>query len=311
MVKTVLGMGTAAMDTLLGIHRLPKADAFENIKSEQLVPGGSCSNMLVTFAGLGGKAKHIAKIGDDRFGLEFRRTLLADGVSDELLLEKKGGTTLHTYVLAAENGEHCIFSNIGDCLMHLEPEEIKPEMLDGIDLFYSDLFPCRATIRMAELAKERHIPVVICMQCPPDFMASAGVPQSEWQRALELADLIISGRDGYYQMTGENDYINGVKKTYEKYLPQYGCICTAGSDGSLWVTADDVIRAKAYSVQAVDSTGAGDAFLGALLYSYFQMAESKQASIDFACAVGAMKCTLWGPRIKVSPDEVKVFMAKY
>lgn len=311
MTKTILGMGTAAMDTLMGVHELPKADAFEYMKSEQLVPGGSCANMLVTYAALGGGSKQIAKIGDDKFGVEFKRTLAADGVDDSLLIVKPGGTTLHTYVIAAEDGQHCIFANIGDCLMQLEPEEITGDMLDGVDFFYTDFFPCRAAIRMVELAHERGITVIACMQCPPDFMISVGVAMEDILHMLKLADLIISGRDGYQQLTDEADYKAAVAAVYDQYKPTYGCVCTAGSDGAVWVNADGIMTGKAYEVEAVDSTGAGDAFLGALLYSYFEENADCVKALDFAGAVGAMKCTVWGPRIKVKPDDVRNFMAKY
>lgn len=311
MTKTILGMGTAAMDTLLGVHQLPKADAFEYMKSEQLVAGGSCANMLVAFAALGGSSKQIAKIGDDKFGVEFKRTLTADGVDDSLLIVKPGGTTLHTYVIAAENGEHCIFANIGDCLMHLEPEEITLDMLDGVDLFYTDFFPCRAAIRMAELAKERNLPVVACMQCPPDFMMSVGVPMADILQMLSSADLIISGRDGYLQLAEETDYKAASAAVYERFKPAHGCVCTAGSEGAVWVSPEGILTGKVYEVKAVDSTGAGDAFLGALLYSYFSEAAERSAALDFAGAVGAMKCTVWGPRIKVKSADVQEFMRKY
>lgn len=311
MIKTILGMGTAAMDTLFVSKELPKADAFELLKNENLVPGGSCANMLVAYAGLGGVSKQIAKIGDDNFGVEFRKTLIADGVDDSLLIEKKGGTTLHTYIIAAENGQHCIFANAGDCLMQLEPEEITDDMLEGIDLFYTDLFPCKAAIKMAKMAKTKNIPIVVCLQCPPDFMSGLGVSMSEIKEILGYADLIISGRDGYYQLTEEGDYIKAVQEVFMDYNPCYGCVCTAGSDGSVWVNEKGTIKANAYEVEAVDSTGAGDAFLGALIYGYFHQEYDCKKSIDFASAVGAMKCRIWGPRIKVTPDEVSAFMSEY
>ena len=308
MGKKILGMGTAAMDTLMGIEKLPRSDAFELLRSEQLVPGGSCANMLVTYAALGGESKQLAKIGDDRFGQAFRETLEEDGVDVSLLKVKSGGTTLHTYVMAAENGEHCIFANIGDCLMQLEPEEITENMLDGIDLFYGDLFPCRAAIRMAELAKKKKIPVAICLQCPPDFMAGVGVSLADIEEILSYADLIISGRDGYFQLTKETETIAATQALYQIYQPRHGCVCTAGSEGAVWVTADQVLRAKAYAVQSIDSTGAGDAFFGGLLYSYFHQEESRQQALDFASALGAMKCTVWGPRIKTTPQKVREFI---
>lgn len=312
MVKTILGTGFATMDTLWSTKQLPKADSFAHLNSEELVPGGSCGNMLVAYANLGGNAKQIAKIGDDEFGVTYKQTLEADGVDSSLLKIKKGGTTHHTYIVAAKNGEHCIFSNIGDCLLDLQPEEIDDNIFDGIDIFYSDLTPCKATLRLAELAKAKGIPIVMSLQCTPSFMSEIGIEVEDIKKALTYADLFISGRDTYYEITGiTDDHVKATEAFYKEYKPKHGCICTAGSTGSVWVNEAETIIAKAYEVTAIDSTGAGDSFIGALIYSLYELEENYQEAINFASAVGAMKCTIWGPRIKKSAAEVKEFMKEY
>lgn len=312
MVKTILGTGFATMDTLWSTRMLPKADSFAHLTSEELVPGGSCGNMLVAYANLGGNAKQIAKIGDDEFGKIYMKTLEEDGVDGSMLKIKKGGTTHHTYIVAAKNGEHCIFSNIGDCLLDLQPNEIEDDIFEGIDIFYSDLTPCKATLRLAELAKAKGIPIVMSLQCTPSFMADMGIEEADIEKALTYADLFISGRDTYYEISQiNNDYVKATEAFYEKYKPKHGCICTAGSAGSVWVNSAETITAKPYKVTAVDSTGAGDSFIAAVIYALFELEENYSQSIDFASAVGAMKCTIWGPRIKKTAAEVKEFIKKH
>ena len=139
------------MDVVLQCDSLPRADEFEIIRNEQVMSGGSCANMLVTLAKLGANARQIAKIGDDSFGRTFREDLIQTGVDVSLLMTVPGGQTMHTYVIAAGNGEHTIFSNMGDCIMNLKAEEIDPAMLEGVDLFYTDMFPSRPAIAMARL----------------------------------------------------------------------------------------------------------------------------------------------------------------
>ena len=308
MIKTVLGMGTAAMDTVLQCQTLPKADAFEILQGEQLLSGGSCANMLVTLAQLGMHAKQIAKIGDDMYGQRFRQELVADGVDDSLLMTNLGGSTLHTYILAAADGQHCIFANMGNSLMHLLPEEIKPEMLNGVDLFYTDLFPCRAAKRMAELCEERNIPVIVCLQCPPDIMERIQVSKAEILEMISRADLFISGRDGYMQLTGESDYQKAVQLLYQEYPLANGMVCTAGGDGSVWMSENGLLTAGTYEVQAVDTTGAGDCFLGGLIYDYYHKGKSRQEAMDFASAIAAIKCTQLGPRIRSTEQDVLALM---
>lgn len=80
MTRTILGLGTATMDVVLQCDSLPTADEFEIIRNEQVLSGGSCTNMLVTLVKLGVTAKQIAKIGDDSFGRIFKEDLLKDGI---------------------------------------------------------------------------------------------------------------------------------------------------------------------------------------------------------------------------------------
>lgn len=141
MTKKLLGMGTGAMDTVITCPDLPLADTFQRVIGEQLIPGGSCANMLCAFASLGGRAQLISRIGDDDFGKQFTKTLAMDSVDTSALLVNPGGVTLHTYIWAAEGGEHCILVNIGDSLMDLQPEEVDESILDGVDLFIQIYFP--------------------------------------------------------------------------------------------------------------------------------------------------------------------------
>jgi ribokinase len=299
------------MDTVMFCPALPGNDGFQMIKSEQVLPGGSCANMLTTLASLGAESRLIAKIGDDELGRLFRRTLAQDGVDGSLLITKPGGTTLHTYVLAADNGQHCIMINMGDSLMALKPEELDTSMLDGAAAFYSDLFPGEAAVYAAGLCRERNIPVIICMECPPSFMEMTGVSRDSMLEALSLADLIISGREGYQQLAGVNDYRQALAAVYQRFTPRLGAICTAGDEGAVWQDSEEILRQAAYSITPVDSTGAGDSFLGALIYSYFIDGNDIAATLKFAAAVGAMKCLRLGPRMKTSPQEVEDFIRQH
>ena len=311
MIKKVLGMGASAMDTVISCPFLPKEDGFQVVEHEEILPGGSGANMLVALNALGTKSCLLAKIGDDECGKLFRNTLRADGIDDDLLITKPGGTTLHTYILAAADGQHCIFVNIGDSLMDLHPEEIDDAILDGVDLFYADFFPGAATVAMAKRCREKGIPVVLCMQCTPSFMRRAGNTDEEIDTGLSLADLIISGRDGYCEWSGISDYHQALKAVYNQYHPYFGAVCTAGDTGAIWIQENRTINAKAYAITPIDSTGAGDSFLGALIHAYFAEGQTPSDALNFASAVGAMKCLRFGPRIKVTPDEVKAFMAEH
>lgn len=306
--KTVLAMGTVAMDIVLACTALPEEDGFSSIHRETLLPGGSSANLLVALASLGVNALQAGKIGDDEYGNIFRRTLVEDGVKDTYLVTKKGGSTLHTYIVVVPNGKHAIFASLGDCVMNLEPEEIPDHILDDVDVFYTDMFSPRASIFLARKARQLNIPVLYNMQCIPSFMENCGTSKKEIEEMLGLATLFSSGRDGYLELTGEKDYRKGMETVFNKYQTPLGVICTAGAEGAVWLDKEDYIFAKAFPIEAIDSTGAGDCLLGGLIFSYFCENQSKAEAIKFASGLAALKCLQTGPRIHAGKEDVINFI---
>lgn len=305
--KRVLSLGALAMDVIIETKQLPREDGFGFVDSEKLVPGGSAANLSVALAHFDVEAYQTGKIGDDRYGNEFRRTLVEDGVDDRFLVTKPKGSTLHTFIIT-QGAKHCIFANLGDSVTNLEPEELPENILDGIDAFYTDMFSSRASIHLGKLAKKKGIPVLYNMQCPPSFMEKCGVDIEEIEEMIELSTIFSSGREGYFEITGEYEYQKGIQKFYDKYHVPHGVICTAGDEGAVWLDNKDLIHIDAYSVNAVDTTGAGDSFLAGLIYAYFCEGMNKEDALRFASASAAIKCMHKGPRSKATVKEVKQFI---
>lgn len=93
----------------------------------------------------------------------------------------------------------------------------------------------------------------------------------------------------------------------DKYQVREGVICTAGNEGAVWYDGNEY-NAPAYSIEPVDTTGAGDCFLGGLLYAYFQEEMNKTEALKFANASAAVKCLQAGPRSRA--DVKKIFEFK-
>ena len=77
--------------------------------------------------------------------------------------------------------------------------------MDGMDIFYNDMFSPKAAIWLAEKALEQGKPVIYNMQCVPSFMETCGTSREEIEKMMELCTVFISGRAGYEEMTGETD----------------------------------------------------------------------------------------------------------
>lgn len=304
----VVGLGTAAMDTVLMCSQLPREDGFAFVTSEEFLPGGSCANVLTALAGLGTPAAMIAAIGDDVYGLAFSRDLQQCGVDSRYLLVRPGGTTLHTLVTVSEGGARAIFCSLGDSLMSLEEGEVGPIMLEGACVFYTDLFPAPPALKLARLARERGVKVVFNLECPPSFMARCGVKRSEIEEMMSLADLFITGREGVGELTGSEATKETADELYNRCRPSAGLVVTLGEKGAVWVRGNETIEQPPLAVDAVDSTGAGDAFTAGLIHAYFVKGMTPNMALRYASACGALKCTRLGARLRASEEEVERFL---
>jgi sugar/nucleoside kinase (ribokinase family) len=307
----VLGLGTAAMDIVLRCESLPREDGFAFVHDEQLLPGGSCANVLVALANLGLEAGIVAKIGDDGYGQRFREDLSQRGVSTEYLFKKPGGTTLHTFVAVSPAGARSIFAHLGDSLLSLTAEEMLPEMLKGVKVFYTDMFPGKPALKLARLCRERGIRIVFNLECAPSFMRLCQVVDQELEEMLSLCDLFCAGREGLLELTAAGDYLDAVHALDKRYHPSLGLVATLGDAGAnWWVDGERRIIAEAFPVQAVDTTGAGDAFLGGLISGFFFNNMTHQQALEFACACAATKCAQPGARLRANQSEVMNFLEK-
>ncbi|ATW27793.1 carbohydrate kinase family protein [Candidatus Formimonas warabiya] len=301
----VLGLGTAAMDIVLQCDELPREDGFSFIHREQLMPGGSCANVLVALAQLGVRTGLVAQIGDDQYGRIFLQDLQESGVEPTGVFVKEKGVTLHTFITVAKNGTKAIFAHLGDSLLTLAEEAVTEEMLEGVKVFYTDMFAGQAALKLARLCKERGIPVVFNLECPPSFMALCQVSREKLEEILSLADLIFSCREGLVELAGTEDPMVSGPQVYEKYHPGQGLVFTLGDKGSIcFYDQGRVAQTGVFQVDAVDTTGAGDAFVGGFIFAYFLQNKDRELALRFASACAALKCTQLGARLQAGEQDV-------
>ncbi len=289
---------------------LPRDDGFSLIEEERLVPGGSSSNVAVALRQMGVKVYQTGQIGDDHLGNIFAADLREKGVNTEYLVVKKGGTTLHTYIITAPKGKHCIFANLGDAVNTLLPEYLPEYVLDGITCFYTDMYSPRTALYLAQKARQKGIPVVYNMQNVPSFMVDCGVTKEKIRHMLSLCTLFISGRDGYREMTGLEDPSNAMKSLQRSFSIEDGLICTAGDNGAYWLKGETILVQKPFVIDPVDTTGAGDCFSAGIIYDFYCRHTSPQEALFFASAAAALKCMTKGPRSTADLARIEGFIDK-
>lgn len=308
MTFNVLSLGIVGMDQVIECDGFLDTDGFTNIRDENNLPGGSCANVSVTAGSLGLNVFQSGKIGTDEFGKRFRDTLIEDGVDDRFLVTQAGGITMHTYILNFPNGEHSILVNSGNTMNHLKADELPENVLDNIDLFFCDLYSPDAAIFVAKKAQERNIPIVFHLQTTASFMNDYyDIKYDTLQEMLGMSNLFVTNEMNLMDLENTNSFEEALKNVFTKYKIKEGVVCTRGSLGAYWYDGI-LMNHGGFSINPIDSTGAGDSFIGGLLYSYFYKKLDKADSLKFSNAVASIKCLNSGPRYKVTASEVEDFI---
>jgi len=290
----ITGLGTVAMDVILQVDSLPGEDGFAVIKQRKYLEGGSASNVMVQAARLGAKCGFVSQVGDDEIGDAIINGLKKEGVDTSLMLTKKGGTSLHTNIIVGDNGKKMILLNMGDSFLTMEDKDVNYSFINSSKIFYTDLLPGIPAIAALKNAKEAGLKTVFNLQVGIPLMEQFGVPQSEIMNILQYVDVFAPCREAFRQITAVDDSkiaMNDFMKNYSGLL-----VLTLGSEGAAAADGKTIISVPAYKVDAVDTTGAGDSFIGSFMYAFLLKDLPLENALQFSSAAAAITCKNLGAR---------------
>lgn len=271
-------------------------------------PGGSIANMLAMFAKLGGSAAFVGKVGRDAFG-DYLEQILADGHVDTrgLMRDDKVLTTLAIVTLLPDGERSFIFYRKPGADIMLREEELPLGMIGGSRIFhFAGVALTDDPARSANFAAVRHAKdkgVFISFDCNyrPFLWESEEQAREVLPRALPFADIVKVSEEELLLITGIRDQEQAAASILDK-----GCgavLLSMGDQGSQVFTRACRERVPAFRVNAIDATGAGDAFLGAVLWQLNRRGrpplegisrEDWRRILAFANAAGALTCTRRG-----------------
>lgn len=295
----VCGLGTIAMDVLMQVDMLPQKDGFCMVKNTSYQPGGSGSNVIVQLARLGAECGYIAALSKDRYGLDILNNLKAEGVDTSCMEVFDKGVTLHTDIVIDQNGDKFIMLNMGDTFEKLEYDDMKKLYVEKAKVFYTDLCPGKPAMKAITAARNRGIETVFNMQVGLATMNGLGVSKEELLACIREVDVFAPCRQGVFDLTGtENlDECCGYLRNYTDAV----LLFTLGSGGSAAYDRDGTkYEVPCKKVNVIDTTGAGDSYMGGFIYSYCIKGKDLLSSMRFATSCAAHTCSGLGARF--SPD---------
>ncbi|XP_014502629.1 probable fructokinase-6, chloroplastic [Vigna radiata var. radiata] len=277
---------------------LAEAPAFKK------APGGAPANVAVGISRLGGSSAFIGKVGEDEFGYMLADILKDNNVNHEGMRFDPGARTALAFVTLRSDGEReFMFYRNPSADMLLQEDELDLDLIRKAKIFHYGSIslitePCKsAHIAAAKAAKDAGVvlsydPNLRLPLWPSEDSAREGI-LSIW----ETADIIkVSEEEISFLTKGEDPYDDAVvRKLFHENLKLL--LVTEGAEGCRYYTKEFSGRVKGLKVDAVDTTGAGDAFVAGMLsqlaanLSLIQKEEELRDSLKFANVCGALTVT--------------------
>ncbi|MEK4004493.1 carbohydrate kinase family protein [Paenibacillus sp. FSL H3-0333] len=284
--------------------------------------GGAPANVSAAIARLGGHSAFLGKVGADPFGFFLKQTLEEQNVDTSMLLLDPASPTTLAFVSRSVNGERdFVFHRGADRLLRLE-EIDRAAVREAAMLHFGS-----ATALLADPFREVYMTLMDeakangqFVSFDPNYRGDLWTGRHEEFIALSRAgiskaDLVKVSDEELQLITSEADRDAALDMLHE--WGARAVAVTLGKDGTLISSPDSRLLIPSITVKSIDSTGAGDAFIGALLCRISQLAhpadftrsaELQQEFVTFANRVGAIVCTKVGA-IAALPtlDEVQEF----
>lgn len=249
-------LGSINMDIVARVPYIPKQGETMNADKFYVNQGGKGANQAVAIAKMGGQVKMIGKVGSDAFGVELKQTLLSYGVDITNVGDSKVNSGLAMIIVYENDNRIILDAGANYDVTEKDVDDGLKDAKEGDILIMQLEVPLSIVEYASVKAKEKGM-ITILNPAP----------------AKELSDLTLANTDILAPNESETEILSGVcpngdvelalaaKALYRKGVKKL--LVTLGSRGSAVIEGQNITYVPAKKVNAVDTTSAGDTFVGA------------------------------------------------
>ncbi|WP_418287921.1 ribokinase [Limosilactobacillus oris] len=252
-------VGSLNVDTTLRIKRMPLPGETLAAEGKSSAAGGKGANQAVSAARSGAQTAFIGEVGKDNSGQMMLDEMKANGIDVAGIRENDQVGTGTASILLDENGQNSILI-YGGANQQLSPTDVEAakDKITAADFVVAQFeTPQAATLRAFQLAKANGVTTIL----------NPAPAQKIDPEVLKLTDLIIPNETESAELTGVIITDKTSMLISAAKFAQMGVrnlIITVGAKGAFYCTQDGYSFIPAFKVNAVDTTAAGDTFIGAL-----------------------------------------------
>ena len=253
--------GSSNMDLVTSVKRMPlPGETIHGIDFHTFF-GGKGANQAIMAAKLGGRVTMIAKVGNDGFGQQYLENYQSSGLVTDYVSVTDEAPTGIAAITVDEQGQNSIIvvSGANFAMTPSDIENATPAVREADAALCQLEIPLDATIRFLEIAKDANVLTIF----------NSAPAQELPEKIYALSDYFCPNETEAALMAGfPVKTIEDAEKAGRLFIGRgaKSVIVTMGGLGSLFVSADKVFHVPAEKVKAVDTTGAGDAYIGSTAY---------------------------------------------
>lgn len=281
-MKKIVVVGSLNMDQVTRVHKTPKVGETVSGNGLHYNPGGKGANQAVALGMLGANVTMIGKVGNDSFGQQLKTNLSEMNVKDQVKVSEDASTGL-AIIMVNDNADNSIVV-IEGANGDLKPEEVNTGWFNEMEYVVVQLeIPIETVFEVLRQAKQ--LGKTTFLNPAPAKILS--------HELLTLVDYLVVNETEFEQISGiefqaPQDLIAGYKKIGVENI-----ILTLGTKGAWFYDGKNKFHTPAKVVKAVDTTAAGDSFIGGFIYELSKGNNVNQA-MTFATEVAAFTVTKLG-----------------
>lgn len=282
-------VGIAVQDRIYYMNALPEGGGKYQSSQYQETGGGPAATAAVAIARLGVEVDFIGRVGDDSCGDTLLAELQSYGVNTQYCRQVPQARSSQSAILVDSHGERIIV-NYPSPDLPADAEWLRDIDFSAYDMVLADVRWHDGTLKAFTLARAAGVPTLL----------DADMTPQEITPLVALADHAVFSSPGLQRMTGIADARQAL--TAAAAQTDGRVYVTQGESGTVWKEGEHFCQLDAFTVEVVDTTGAGDVFHGALAVALAEKMAVEKA-VRFASAVAAMKCTRPGGRAGIPERE--------
>ena len=302
-MSNIIVVGSLNADLVVRTPRFPQPGETISGEDLQIIPGGKGANQAVAAARQGTPTAMVGRVGNDSFGPELIGNLKQNGVDTSHVQVDSESATGTAIIVVDEKGQNSIVLSPGG------NGRVTPADLDNLSFADASLLllqleiPVAAVLAAVKRAKESGLRVLL------NPAPARPLPEE----LLSLPDFIVPNESELSLLTElPVQDIPSAEKAAKTLLERgiQNVIVTLGANGALIVNRELTKHIPSFKVDVVDTTAAGDAFIGGFASALLQN-KSMEEAVQYGCACGALAATKFGAQPSLpTKEEVETFLRR-